>query len=125
MQEIQDEVNKWETRMSIASRILAEKQQWVQQVKTQTKPGNGNNQITCYRFGGNHKQIKCKIRKEDISCFKCCKSSHLAKACRGLGKPTKAGKKKNLVRAAASAVTPPPPSQELPLEYTNAVPPPQ
>ena len=34
MQEVQDEVNKWETQMNTASRILDEKQQWVQQTKT-------------------------------------------------------------------------------------------
>ena len=80
MQQVQDEVNKWETRMNTASRMLTEKQQRVQQTKTTTHNTSGrgdNNPITCYRCSGQHKQNVCKIKREDVTCAKCSKQGHM------------------------------------------------
>ena len=70
MQQVQDKENKWETRMNMASRMLSEKQQRVQQTKT-CNTGKGDTPITFYRCGGPHKQNISKVKREDMACAKC------------------------------------------------------
>ena len=53
MKEIQDEVNKRETRMNTANRMLNEKQQLAQQARTPRSPNNKTDaNITCCRARG-------------------------------------------------------------------------
>ena len=94
MQQVQDEVNKWETRMNMVSRMLSEKQQRVQQAKTRNTNNRGDTTITCYRCGSPHKQNVCKIKREDVTCAKCNKQGHMTKVCQSKGrKQNQDGKK--------------------------------
>ena len=94
MKEVQDEVNKWETRMNTASRMLSKKQQRAQRAKIPCSINNkGDTQITCYRCGGAHKKNVCKIKREEVTCSKSNKQGHMTKVCKGGGKPTGEGKK--------------------------------
>ena len=70
MQELQDEVNKWETRMNTVSRMLSEKQQRVQQTKTRNT-GRGDRPMMSYRCVGPHTQNFCKVKKDGVTCAIC------------------------------------------------------
>ena len=106
--------------MNTASRMLAEKQQWVQQTKTtHNTGGKGDTPITCYRCGGLHKQQNvCKIKREDVTCAKCNKQGHMTKVCQ-----SKNGKQKDKNFARTTPSTEQTQSQvtrEPPPEYANA-----
>ena len=95
MKEVQDDVNKWETRMNTASGMLSEKQQRAQQAQTPRNPSNKTDtNVICYRCGGAHKQNICKIKREDVACAKCNKQGHMTKVCKGGGKPNGENKKR-------------------------------
>ena len=106
MKEIQDEVNKWETRMNMASQMLSEKQQRVQQTQTPRNSKKTETNVICYRCWGVHKQNICKIKREGVTCAKCNKQEHLTKVCKGGGKPNGDSKKeRNFARSTPSNET--------------------
>ena len=119
MQQVQDEVNKWERRMNTASRMFTEKQQWIQLTKTtRNTGGKGDTPITCYRCGGPHMQNVCQIKSKDVMCTKCNKQGHMAKVCQSRnGKQ----KEKNFARTTPSTKqTQSEETHEPPPEYANA-----
>ena len=123
MKEVQDEVNKWETRMNTASRMLSEKQQQAQQARTQRNWSNKTDTgIICYRCGGAHEQNICKIKREDVTCVKCNKQGHMTKVCKGGGKSNRDSKKdRNFARSTLSTDTlSTADTREPPPEYANA-----